>query len=60
MAVEVGIQRVVERSAPHDERSAIDRSDAKSSTNVRGSAFEKVSAFRAGVLGGLTACNTNF
>ena len=39
---------------------AIDRSDAKSSTNVRGSAFEKVSAFRAGVLGGLTACNTNF
>ena len=39
---------------------AIDRSDPKSTTNMVGSAFEKVSAFRAGVLGGLTACNANY
>jgi predicted metalloprotease len=35
---------------------AIARSDASSDTDINGSAFEKVSAFRTGVLGGLNVC----
>ena len=35
---------------------AITRSDATADTNINGSAFEKVDAFRAGVLGGMQAC----
>jgi predicted metalloprotease len=35
---------------------AILRSDQTSDTDVNGSAFEKVDAFRAGVLGGMQAC----
>jgi predicted metalloprotease len=35
---------------------AIVRSDDSSDTNVNGSAFEKIDAFRAGVLGGMQAC----
>ncbi len=35
---------------------AIIHSDPKADTNVNGSAFEKVDAFRAGVLGGMQAC----
>jgi predicted metalloprotease len=35
---------------------AIVRSDETADTNVRGSAFEKIDAFRAGVLGGIGAC----
>ncbi len=35
---------------------AIARSDATEDTNVHGSAFQKVDAFRDGVLGGLTVC----
>jgi hypothetical protein len=35
---------------------AIVRSDATTDTNVNGSAFEKIDAFRAGVLGGMQAC----
>ena len=35
---------------------AIARSDASSDTNVSGSAFEKIDAFRTGVLGGLNVC----
>ena len=35
----------------------ISRSDPSSDTNVVGSAFERVAAFRQGVLGGLAACN---
>jgi hypothetical protein len=35
---------------------AIKRSDPTSDTNVEGSAFEKIDAFRTGVLGGLAAC----
>lgn len=37
---------------------AIDRSDEHTDTNVLGSAFEKVDAFRTGVLGGLNVCRT--
>lgn len=36
---------------------AIGRSDESTDTNINGSAFEKVDAFRAGVLGGLNVCN---
>ena len=35
---------------------AIFRGDSTSNTNVNGSAFEKVDAFRSGVLGGMPAC----
>ena len=35
---------------------AIARSDESTDTNVNGSAFEKISAFRTGVLGGLNVC----
>lgn len=35
---------------------AIARSDSSTDTNVNGSAFEKISAFRTGVLGGLNVC----
>lgn len=35
---------------------AIVRSDDTADTNVRGSAFEKIDAFRSGVLGGIDAC----
>lgn len=35
---------------------AIARSDESTDTNVNGSAFEKISAFRTGVLGGLNLC----
>ena len=35
---------------------AIARSDQSTDTNVNGSAFEKISAFRTGVLGGLNVC----
>ncbi|MGB8861330.1 MAG: neutral zinc metallopeptidase [Ilumatobacteraceae bacterium] len=35
---------------------AIALSDASTDTNVRGSAFEKIDAFRTGVLGGLNVC----
>ncbi|MEY4176194.1 MAG: hypothetical protein RI900_3359 [Actinomycetota bacterium] len=37
---------------------AIDRSDASTDTDVLGSAFEKVDAFRTGVLGGLNVCRS--
>ena len=37
---------------------AIDRSDERVDTDVLGSAFEKVDAFRTGVLGGLNICRT--
>ena len=37
---------------------AIDRSDERTDTDVAGSAFEKVDAFRTGVLGGLNVCRT--
>jgi predicted metalloprotease len=39
---------------------AINQADPLTTTNVHGSAFEKVHAFRVGVLGGLTACNASF
>jgi hypothetical protein len=32
------------------------RSDPTSDTNIEGSAFEKIDAFRSGVLGGLQTC----
>jgi hypothetical protein len=32
------------------------RGDSTSDTNIDGSAFEKVDAFRSGVLGGMQAC----
>lgn len=35
---------------------AIARSDASTDTNVNGTSFEKVDAFRTGVLGGLNSC----
>ncbi len=35
---------------------AIARSDPSADTNVNGSAFEKIAAFRTGVLGGLNVC----
>ena len=35
---------------------AIARSDEATDTNINGSAFEKVDAFRTGVLGGLNVC----
>ena len=35
---------------------AIARSDQSTDTNLNGSAFEKISAFRTGVLGGLNVC----
>jgi predicted metalloprotease len=35
---------------------AIATADGHSDTNVNGSAFEKIGAFRTGVLGGLAAC----
>ncbi len=35
---------------------AIARSDESTDTNVNGSAFEKITAFRTGVLGGLNVC----
>jgi predicted metalloprotease len=37
---------------------AISRSDPTKDTNVNGSAFEKISAFRTGVLGGLNVCRS--
>jgi predicted metalloprotease len=37
---------------------AITRSDDSSSDNARGTAFEKIDAFRTGVLGGLAACKS--
>ena len=37
---------------------AISRGDATSDTNVNGSAFDKVDAFRSGVLGGIPACQS--
>lgn len=39
---------------------AIVRSDGSADTDVRGTAFEKIDSFRAGVLGGLNACATRF
>lgn len=39
---------------------AISRSDESSDTNISGDAFEKVSAFRTGVLGGLDGCGAMF
>ena len=36
---------------------AIARSDVSTDTNIVGSAFEKIDAFRKGVLGGLNVCN---
>ncbi len=39
---------------------AIATSDERVDTDVNGSAFEKISAFRTGVLGGLNTCNTTF
>lgn len=39
---------------------AIGRSDASTDTNVSGSAFEKVDAFRDGVQGGLNVCVSTF
>ncbi len=36
---------------------AIQRSDASTGTNVRGSAFEKIASFRSGVLNGAAACS---
>lgn len=38
---------------------AIALSDASTDTNVNGSAFEKIGAFRTGVLGGLEVCNNS-
>jgi len=38
---------------------AIARSDPSTDTNVNGSAFEKISAFRTGVLGGLNVCRNS-
>jgi predicted metalloprotease len=35
---------------------AIVRGDSTSDTNINGSAFEKVDAFRSGVLGGMPSC----
>ena len=35
---------------------AIGRSDVSRDTNILGSAFERIDAFRIGVLGGLNAC----
>ena len=35
---------------------AIARSDSSTDTNINGTAFEKISAFRTGVLGGLNVC----
>ena len=35
---------------------AIGRSDVSTDTNIVGSAFEKIDAFRKGVLGGLNSC----
>jgi hypothetical protein len=35
---------------------AIVRGDPASDTNINGSAFEKIDAFRSGVLGGMQAC----
>ena len=35
---------------------AIQRGDHTADTNVNGTAFEKVDAFRSGVLGGMPAC----
>jgi hypothetical protein len=37
---------------------AIDRSDERTDTDEFGSAFEKVDAFRTGVLGGLNVCRS--
>lgn len=37
---------------------AIDVADASSSDNLNGGAFEKIDAFRQGVLGGLAVCST--
>ena len=37
---------------------ALTRSDDSSSNDTHGTAFEKIDWFRAGVLGGLTACKT--
>jgi predicted metalloprotease len=37
---------------------AISRSDPTKDTNINGSAFEKISAFRTGVLGGLNVCRS--
>lgn len=37
---------------------AIDRSDEHTDTDVLGSAFEKIDAFRTGVLGGLNVCRS--
>lgn len=54
-----GRQDTVELSAGDlDEAivTAIVRGDPATDTNVNGSAFEKVDAFRAGVLGGMQAC----
>jgi predicted metalloprotease len=39
---------------------AIATSDERVDTDVNGSAFEKIGAFRTGVLGGLNTCNTTF
>ena len=38
---------------------AIGRSDETTDTNVRGTAFERVDAFRKGVLGGLPVCQSS-
>ena len=54
-----GRQDTVELSAGDlDEAivTAIVRGDPATDTNVNGSAFEKVDAFRAGVLGGMQSC----
>ena len=39
---------------------AIERSDETADANVHGSAFETTDAFRSGVLGGLTECQTSY
>ena len=36
---------------------AIGRSDATTDTNIVGTAFEKIDAFRTGVQGGLNVCD---
>jgi hypothetical protein len=38
---------------------AIARADQSTDTNVNGSAFEKIDAFRTGVLGGLNVCRSS-
>jgi hypothetical protein len=39
---------------------AIATADERTDTDVNGAAFEKIDAFRTGVLGGLNVCNETF